>query len=108
MNNSSQNPRKGVGVTCPFPVLSFVGARIRGLDWRSVSIHRTWYTLISKSAISDLPDMLMERLRHYFGTYKLIPREPSQLSIEQVYDHEHAFRVVTAAIEDYTEEYGAD
>ena len=58
--------------------------------------------------ISELPDMLVERLRHYFGTYKMIPGEPSQFSIEQVYGHEHAFRVVAAAIEDYDEEYGAD
>jgi len=58
--------------------------------------------------ISELPNVLVERLRHYFSTYKLILGEPAQFSIEQVYGHEHAFRVVAAAIEDYDEEYGAD
>ena len=58
--------------------------------------------------ISELPDVLVERLRHYFSTYKLIPGEPAQFSIEQVYGHEHAFQVIAAAIEDYGEEYGAD
>jgi inorganic pyrophosphatase len=58
--------------------------------------------------ISELPNVLVERLRHYFSTYKLILGEPAQFSIEQVYDHEHAYRVVAAAIEDYDEEYGAD
>jgi len=57
--------------------------------------------------ITDLPDVLVERLRHYFSTYKLIPEEPSQFSVERVYDREHAFRVVAAAIEDYDEAYGA-
>jgi inorganic pyrophosphatase len=58
--------------------------------------------------ISELPDVLVERLRHYFSTYKLIPGEPAQFSIERVYDREYAFRVVSAAMEDYDEEYGAD
>lgn len=35
--------------------------------------------------ISDLPAILVERLRHYFMTYKLVPGKPSQFSIEKVY-----------------------
>jgi inorganic pyrophosphatase len=56
--------------------------------------------------ISDLPEILVERLRHYFMTYKLVPGKPSQFSIEKVYGREEAFAVIGAAIEDYTEEYG--
>jgi inorganic pyrophosphatase len=56
--------------------------------------------------ISDLPEILVERLRHYFMTYKLVPGKPSQFSIEKVYGREEAFAVIAAAIEDYNEEYG--
>ena len=56
--------------------------------------------------IDEIPAMLVERLRHYFLTYKLIPDQPSNISIEQVYGAEHARKVVRAAIEDYNDEFG--
>jgi inorganic pyrophosphatase len=57
--------------------------------------------------IKDLPEILIERLRHYFATYKLIPGDPTaHVSIESVYGAEHAFTVVQAAIQDYEEVYG--
>ena len=51
--------------------------------------------------ISDIPEMLVERLRHYFLTYKLVPDQPSNISIDRVYSSEHAIKVVAAAIKDY-------
>jgi inorganic pyrophosphatase len=56
--------------------------------------------------ISELPSILVERLRHYFSTYKLEPGHPSQFTIEKVYGCEYAFGVISAAIGDYNEEYG--
>jgi inorganic pyrophosphatase len=56
--------------------------------------------------VSELPNVLVERLRHYFGTYKLVPGQRSQFSIERTYDRDDACRVVNAAIEDYGETYG--
>ncbi|MEN8154355.1 MAG: inorganic pyrophosphatase [Acidobacteriota bacterium] len=56
--------------------------------------------------ISELPPVLIERLRHYFSTYKLIPGTESTTSIENIYGKEHAFKVVTASLEDYREKYG--
>ncbi|MGH7884599.1 MAG: inorganic pyrophosphatase [Thermodesulfobacteriota bacterium] len=56
--------------------------------------------------ISDLPEILVERLRHYFSTYKLIPGEEPRMIIEDVYGREHAMKVVEAAMKDYDEVYG--
>jgi inorganic pyrophosphatase len=53
--------------------------------------------------ISELPGILVERLRHYFGTYKLVPGQESRFSIERVYDAEYACQVIEAAIQDYDE-----
>jgi inorganic pyrophosphatase len=57
--------------------------------------------------ITDLPNILVERLSHYFGTYKMIPGEESKLKVERVYGREHALLVVQAAMADYYDEYGA-
>jgi len=56
--------------------------------------------------ISDLPEILVERLRHYFSTYKMKPGHEPQMSIKGVYDVEYALQVVEAAIADYDEIYG--
>lgn len=56
--------------------------------------------------ISDLPEVLIERLRHYFDTYKLIPGEAPHSYIERIYDRDHAIKVIEAAMADYDEEHG--
>lgn len=56
--------------------------------------------------LSDLPPVLVERLRHYFTTYKLVPGESAAVTIDQVYGRDQAFRVVMAALEDYGAAYG--
>ncbi|MCA9506940.1 MAG: inorganic pyrophosphatase [Myxococcales bacterium] len=57
------------------------------------------------SSINDLPKVLIERLCHYFSTYKLIPGRPNTISIEKVYDADHAFKVIEAAMEDYEDTF---
>ncbi len=56
--------------------------------------------------IGDIPDILIERLHHYFSTYKLVPGEESQTTIEQIYGREYALKVVQASLDDYEEMYG--
>jgi inorganic pyrophosphatase len=60
----------------------------------------------SANSIHDLPDVMIERLRHYFLTYKLIPGEKSKVQIDSIYDRDHALKVVEASILDYEDEYG--
>lgn len=58
------------------------------------------------NSIRDIPEIMVERLRHYFSTYKLMLGEPLDVSIDQVYDKDHAIKVVEASLLDYSEEYG--
>lgn len=51
--------------------------------------------------LADLPEILVERLRHYFSTYKLIPGEEPQIALLETYGAEHAARVIEASIADY-------
>ncbi|MCG6868736.1 MAG: inorganic pyrophosphatase [Gammaproteobacteria bacterium] len=57
--------------------------------------------------ISEVPSALVERLRHYFLTYKLVPGEESKVSISGIYGRERAMEVIEAAIADYEEEFGS-
>ena len=57
--------------------------------------------------VSELPVPLVDRLRHYFMTYKLVPGIESRVSIGEVYGREHAEKVIQASIDDYEESYGA-
>lgn len=56
--------------------------------------------------LSDLPEVLIDRLRHYFSTYKMVPGEESQMSVEMTYGLEHAKKVIQASLEDYEEAFG--
>jgi inorganic pyrophosphatase len=56
--------------------------------------------------IRDLPNVLIERLQHYFETYKLVPNQPSRARIHRTYGSAHAARVVRAAMADYVEAFG--
>ncbi len=55
----------------------------------------------SVKEIADLPDVLVERLRHYFATYKLRPDGAAEVRVGAPYGRDHAERVVDAAMEDY-------
>jgi inorganic pyrophosphatase len=54
--------------------------------------------------LAQLPPVLVERLRHYFSTYKLLPGA-SPVPVTP-YDKQRAYEVVAAALQDYHEVYG--
>lgn len=56
--------------------------------------------------LSELPEALIDRLQHYFTTYKLVPGEKKHVTIEAVLDSEHGREIVAAAVADYDERYG--
>jgi inorganic pyrophosphatase len=56
--------------------------------------------------VGDLPPALVERLRHYFATYKLGPDLRSSIVVREVYGRERAHAVVEASIADYREHFG--
>jgi len=58
------------------------------------------------SDISELPEVIIERLRHYFGTYKLIPGRETNVYVDRVYDKEFAYKVIEASLQDYSDTFG--
>ena len=58
--------------------------------------------------IDEIPAALVERLRHYFMTYKLKGDEDkTMIEIRSIYGREHAEKVIQASIDDYEEAYGS-
>ena len=55
--------------------------------------------------LEQLPDVLVERLMHYFSTYKQRPNEPSPSIVGDPYGRQHAEMVIEAAIADYQDEF---
>lgn len=53
------------------------------------------------SDLADVPTILVERLQHYFSTYKLVPHQEAQINVQRVYGIDHAKAVVEAAMRDY-------
>ncbi len=58
--------------------------------------------------LEDLPKALIQRMIHYFLTYKLIPGSTNKVSIGDPYGYDHAMKVINASIQDYGNEYGSD
>lgn len=56
--------------------------------------------------IINLPPTLIDRLAHYFSTYKPVPGRTTPATIAQTYGRDHTARVVEASMADYLGEYG--
>lgn len=51
--------------------------------------------------ISEVPENVVERLKHYFLTYKDLPGNPSNCEITQIYGVEEAWDLIERSVEDY-------
>lgn len=56
--------------------------------------------------IDDIPAVLVNRLRHYFNTYKLVPGIEPKSYITDIYNTERAMKVIEASIKDYNVTFG--
>jgi inorganic pyrophosphatase len=74
-------------------------------DDKIVAVLENDYVWGDTNDISELPAVLVERMRHYFSTYKMVPGAPLQVSIESVYGRGRAHRVIEAAMADYQEAF---
>ncbi len=57
--------------------------------------------------INDCPSGLIERLTHYFLSYKQLPNDaPRELEVTHVYSRDEAHTVINLSFEDYRETFG--
>jgi inorganic pyrophosphatase len=55
--------------------------------------------------VNQLPLLIVDRLKHYFLTYKDLPGEPRDCEITHIYGPEEAREVIEASIEDYRRKF---
>jgi len=75
-------------------------------DDKIIAVLEGDYVWDTVQEIAQLPPVLVERLEHYFSTYKLVPGEPNKLQISGKYGFDHARAVIEAARLDYLESFG--
>ena len=51
--------------------------------------------------VADCPDIIIQRLKHYFLTYKDMPGLNVDSEITRVYNSEEAYEIIKLSIEDY-------
>jgi len=51
--------------------------------------------------ISDVPDLILDRLKHYFLTYKDLPGNKANTEIPHIYGIEESHEVIRRSMEDY-------
>jgi inorganic pyrophosphatase len=74
-------------------------------DDKIISVLENDYIWGGARDVADVPSVLVERLQHYFLTYKLVPRRHAKSRIASVYGRAQALKVVRAAIADYEEHF---
>lgn len=72
-------------------------------DDKIIAVLRHDSTYCIYNDISELPQLIVDRLRHYFLTYKDMPNDaiPTKVDIPQIYGKEEAYEVVNRSLEDY-------
>lgn len=55
--------------------------------------------------IADCPEIAIERLKHYFLTYKDLPGEKRQVTIAEIYGREEAQEIIRRSMADYSERF---
>jgi len=74
-------------------------------DDKIVSVLDNDYVWGRARNVGDVPAVLVERLQHYFLTYKLVPGQRANARIAKVYGRAHALGVVRAAMADYHDHF---
>jgi inorganic pyrophosphatase len=55
--------------------------------------------------LKDVPDIVIQRLEHYFLTYKDMPGQESNTEIAAVYDSKEACEVIEISMQDYNQRF---
>jgi inorganic pyrophosphatase len=58
--------------------------------------------------IGDVPQGLIDRLKHYFLSYKQLPDAPKKVEIAGVYDRREALDVISRSLTDYQHGFGGE
>ncbi len=58
--------------------------------------------------IEHMPESLINRLKHYFLTYKTIPGDSNVIKVMGVFGKEEAYELIKRSLEDYNIKFGKE
>lgn len=100
----SERPIARSEVIVPARIVGGIQLLDRGeADDKIVAVLEGDFVWQNAADLADLPGILVERLEHFFATYKLVPGQESETRIQRLYGLGHAIVVVEASIADYAE-----
>jgi inorganic pyrophosphatase len=103
----SERPITKSEIVMPARVIGGLQMIDRGeADDKIIAVLQGDYVWGDADDIDHVPPVLIERLQHYFSTYKLLPGESSTGRIAKTYGYAHAAAVIEAAMADYRDAYG--
>lgn len=70
-------------------------------DDKIIAVLKNDATYGSITDMSQLPDIVVDRLRHYFLTYKDIPGVEANAEIPNIYGKDEAIEIIKASMDDY-------
>lgn len=76
-------------------------------DDKIIAVLRNDAFYSSYKDISELPDLVIDRLKHYFLTYKDLPGNKAETEITHAYGKEEAYEVIERSIEDYQTKFAS-
>jgi inorganic pyrophosphatase len=98
----SERPIQRAEIIVPARVVGGLQLLDRGeADDKLIAVLEADFVWGELTDVGQLPPILVERLQHYFSTYKLVPGTAAQIAVQEIYGAQHAARVVAAAAEDY-------
>lgn len=100
----AERPISKSEIVVPAIVIGGIQLLDRGeADDKLIAVLRGDYVWGNASDLKDVPPVLVERLEHYFATYKIVPHQEPTIHIQGIYGFEHASKVLEAALADYVE-----
>jgi len=102
----SERPITKSEIVVPARVLGGLQIIDRGeADDKIIAVLQGDYVWGDADDLDRVPAVLIERLQHYFTTYKLLPGEPDRIRIASTYGYAHAAAVIEASMADYRDAF---
>ena len=102
----SERPITKSEIVVPARVIGGLQIIDRGeADDKIIAVLQGDYVWGEADDIDHVPPVLVERLQHYFTTYKLVPGEPPRIRNAKMYGYAHAAAVIEASLADYRDAF---
>jgi inorganic pyrophosphatase len=103
----SERPITKSEIVVPARVIGGLQIIDRGeADDKIIAVLQGDYVWGDADDIDHVPAVLIERLQHYFTTYKLVPGEAPRIRNATTYGYAHAAAVIEASMADYRDSFG--